>query len=118
MLTPLGKYLRKIRIDQSELLKDMADKLDLSPAMLSSIENGKRNVPNYLKDRLISEYPCVRESAQELAEAISRTQKEIKINLENMNPDDQSLAFSFARRFDELDDKSKNEIREILDREA
>ena len=27
MLTSLGKFLRKLRIDQGEILKDMADKL-------------------------------------------------------------------------------------------
>ena len=33
------------RIQHGELLKDMADKLDVAPAYLSAIENGKR-VPN------------------------------------------------------------------------
>ena len=42
MLTSLGKYLRTFRIQQGELLKDMATLLDVAPAYLSSIENGKR----------------------------------------------------------------------------
>lgn len=45
MATELGKTLRKIRIDRDELLKDMAEKLDMSPSMLSSIENGTRKPP-------------------------------------------------------------------------
>ena len=42
MLTALGRFLRKIRIDRNELLKDMADKLEVSASFLSAVENGKR----------------------------------------------------------------------------
>ena len=45
MLTEFGKFLRKIRIDRQELLRDMAGTLGVSVAYLSAVENGKRNVP-------------------------------------------------------------------------
>lgn len=38
MLTALGKELRILRISRGELLKDMACKLSITPAYLSSIE--------------------------------------------------------------------------------
>lgn len=41
MLTEFGKVLRSIRISRHELLKDMADKLKITSAQLSSIETGK-----------------------------------------------------------------------------
>ncbi len=41
MLIPFGKTLRKIHIDQTERLLDMADKLGVSIAFLSSVEIGK-----------------------------------------------------------------------------
>lgn len=45
VLTELGKKTRKIRIDNEEILMDMANKLGISVSYLSSIEVGKRNVP-------------------------------------------------------------------------
>jgi transcriptional regulator with XRE-family HTH domain len=45
MLTEFGQYLRKIRIDCGDLLKDMADKLGVTSSYLSAVETGKRNVP-------------------------------------------------------------------------
>ena len=48
MLTEFGKALRKIRIDRQQLLKDMANKLGVSSAYLSAVENGKRRMPQDL----------------------------------------------------------------------
>ena len=42
MLTALGKFLRKLRIDNGEILKDMADKLGVTASFLSAVENGKK----------------------------------------------------------------------------
>lgn len=39
--TPLGKALRKLRISRGELLKDMADKMGIGSAQMSSIEHGR-----------------------------------------------------------------------------
>lgn len=38
MLTKFGKELRKIRIENDEILKDMADKLNVTAAYLSAVE--------------------------------------------------------------------------------
>lgn len=40
-LTPLGKALRKLRISRGEPLKNMADKMGISSAQMSSIEHGR-----------------------------------------------------------------------------
>jgi transcriptional regulator with XRE-family HTH domain len=44
-LTAYGKFLKKFRIDRNETLADMAGKLKISSAYLSSIENGTREIP-------------------------------------------------------------------------
>ena len=41
MLTSLGIFLRKLRLEQREVLKYMADKLGVSASFLSAVENGK-----------------------------------------------------------------------------
>ena len=53
MLTALGKELRILRISRGELLKDMACKLSITPAYLSSIENGKRVPSKDMVDKII-----------------------------------------------------------------
>ena len=42
MLTSLGTFLRKIRINKGEILRDMATNLGVSSAFLSAVENGKK----------------------------------------------------------------------------
>ena len=37
MLTPLGKFLRKLRLDNDQLLRDMAERLDMPSSTLSAI---------------------------------------------------------------------------------
>ncbi|WP_375670526.1 MULTISPECIES: helix-turn-helix domain-containing protein [unclassified Bartonella] len=68
MLTPFGKILRKLRIDHSERLLDMAKKLDISVAFLSSVEIGKKSVPVGLEEKIIELYAL----DQEVAEILRR----------------------------------------------
>lgn len=52
MLTGIGKFLRKLRIDNEEILKDMADALGVSSAFLSAVENGKKKMPDSWIEKL------------------------------------------------------------------
>ncbi|WP_175868618.1 helix-turn-helix domain-containing protein [Bartonella gabonensis] len=56
MVTSFGKILRKIRVDHSERLLDMAKKLDVSVSFLSSVEIGKRSVPVGMEVKIIQLY--------------------------------------------------------------
>lgn len=55
-VTPLGKFLRKIRIDHDERLYDMAKKVGVSSAFLSSVENGHKKASDALVDNIITIY--------------------------------------------------------------
>ena len=52
-VTAFGKILRKRRIDSSEILGDMAKRLDVSAAYLSSIENGLREIPDSFVEKIL-----------------------------------------------------------------
>lgn len=69
MLTRFGKQLRKLRIDRGEKLKDMADRLDVTTAYLSAVENGKRTVPDAWVYAIIENYHLSDNEAQELQRA-------------------------------------------------
>ncbi|MBX4335797.1 helix-turn-helix domain-containing protein [Bartonella raoultii] len=63
MVTPFGKTLRKLRIDYSERLLDMAKKLGVSVAFLSSVEIGKKSVPIGMEEKIIELYSLDQERA-------------------------------------------------------
>ena len=114
MLTALGSFLRALREDRNELLKDMAVKLEMSPAMLSSIETGKRNISKGFAERVSATYGLGEEKQEALSLAIAQTREEIAFNISGLSTTDQKLAFSFARKFSDLDEDSKESIRRIL----
>lgn len=116
MLTELGRYLRALREQRGELLKDMADRLLMSPAMLSSVENGSRNVPKEFVPKIVGEYGLDASEQEKLDLAIVTTKEEVAVNLRGMSQSDQHLAFSFARRFSELGDDDKDSIKRILEK--
>lgn len=56
MITPIGKELRYIRLENNELLKNMAEKLNITSAYLSSIEHGKVKVTKKFVKNVINKY--------------------------------------------------------------
>lgn len=115
MLTSLGKYLRTLRIQQGELLKDMAEKLDVAAAYLSSIENGKREANKKFIDKIISAYRMTYEEEEKLFEAFQRTLGEVSFKLDLQDNEKTDLGIAFARKFNALDSEQIASIRNILE---
>lgn len=116
MLTSIGRFLRKLRIDNGEILKDMAEALGVSSAFLSAVENGKKKMPDGWIEKLEAIYSFTAEQLEELQEAVIDTNNAVELNLKNTTPNNRTLAISFAREFDSLDDETSKKILEILKR--
>lgn len=116
MLTSIGKFLRKLRIDNGEILKDMADALGVSSAFLSAVENGKKKMPESWIEKLKAIYSFTSEQTEELQKAIIDTNDMVEIHLQNASTENRTLAISFAREFDSLDDETSKKILEVLKR--
>ncbi len=114
MLTSIGRFLRKLRIDNGEILKNMADKLEVSSAFLSAVENGKKKMPEIWTEKLSALYGFSKEQTDAFQEAIIDTNQVIELNLENATPQHRDLALSFVRHFDSLDDETSKKIIEML----
>lgn len=114
MLSSFGKFTRKLRIEKSQLLKEMAESLAVTTSYLSAVEMGKRNVPEAWRDILIKEYELNENEVQEMDEAIYNSQRILKLKLNTYNEDDKNLILSFARKFDELEVEKKDHIRKLL----
>ena len=99
MLTNFGKALRKIRIDHSEFLKDMAAKLGVTVAYLSAVENGKREVPDQWIDVLAEKYFLDPSEKKELQNYAYENKDNIKIDLSGIEKEEREMALAFARSF-------------------
>ena len=75
MATEYGKYLKKLRIDESEKLADMAKRLGISTSYLSFIENGTREIPPDFSYRVWKEYKLSEDKTKALVAAETATPK-------------------------------------------
>lgn len=112
MTTTFGKFLRILRIKNAEILKDMSAKLGLSIAYLSSIENGKREIPSDLYDKICSNYIIDIEEQYKLREAIDFSRNETIINLKNLTKEKKELSLLYARKIESL---SEEEVKKLKD---
>ena len=55
-VTEFGKFSRKLRIENDELLRDMANKLGVTASYLSAVEIGKRNIPKKWEHIIVNAY--------------------------------------------------------------
>lgn len=82
--TPLGKYLRKLRIDKDLLMKDMAADLGITKSHLSAIELGKRNLPRSLADKIIVVYKLNYKEKMKFNTALLESAKIIKLDVDKL----------------------------------
>ncbi len=118
MITEFGKFLRKIRIDRGEILKDMADKLGVTPAFLSAVEVGKKNVPETLLVKISYEYELSDSEKNELIKLSKEAVVSVKINLCNSSHAQRNAAIVFARDFSTLSEDTANKIVKLLKKES
>lgn len=116
MLTRFGKELKKIRIENDEILKDMAAKLNVTAAYLSAVENGNRRVPESWIEIISREYDLEEQEVAKLQDMAFEDRDSIKISFDNQNEAESNLALSFARKFKTLNNADVLEIQKILDR--
>lgn len=114
MLTEFGKILRKIRIDQGEIIKDMAEKLNVTASYLSAVETGKRNIPESWIEEIVKYYSLNSIEKAQLEDGAIRSAKTIKLNLEHTTKEKRETAILFAREFDALDEDTIEQMKGLL----
>lgn len=113
MLTSIGRFLRKLRIDQGEILKDMAEKLGVTVSFLSAVENGKKKMPSVWNKKICDLYNLSAGQRDAFTAAIADTEDSIEMNLYEATVGRRELAVSFARKFSEIDDFQAEEIKKF-----
>lgn len=114
MLTSLGRFLRKLRIDNGEILKDMADKLNVTVSFLSAVENGKKRMPAAWNSRICSIYSLNDQQQTDFSAAVAETENALEMDFSGVSFSNRELAVSFARKFAEFDEEQLASIRRIL----
>ncbi|MBR5667776.1 MAG: hypothetical protein IKW95_08825 [Lachnospiraceae bacterium] len=114
MITKLGDYLRTIRINNQQILKNMADVLHVSSAFLSAVENGKKTMPESWYPILKANYSLTADEMDELRQAALESQKTISLNISKASAMNRQAAVSFAREFESMDDSLSGKILSLL----
>lgn len=114
MITAFGKFLRNLRMDKGEILKTMAEKLEVTSSFLSAVENGKKKIPTGWVERIRFLYSLSDEESIELQNAASETNECVEIGLTNLSFQQRELAFSFARKLNGFDEKELQKLWQIL----
>lgn len=114
MLTAFGKFCRKLRIEKDEILKNMSDKLGVTPSYLSAVEIGKRAIPATWGKLITNIYNLTPEQQQELFDAIDCSVKQIKLDVSTMDATKRQTALAFARKLDEMDEEEIKRIFELI----
>ena len=115
-VTAFGKILRKMRIDCSEVLGVMAKRLKVSPAYLSSIENGGRKIPEDFVERIVAEYGLSDVQKNELYEAKAKVKGAVNVDFTEQKTEANYVetAVMFAKDFSRLTAEQVNQLKELL----
>lgn len=111
-LSRFGVFCRKLRLENRELLYDMAEKMNVSSAFLSKIENGKGKPPAEWRERLISLYQLNEKDVEELDAALYEANNRKSIDISDFSDEDKALMWTFARKLDSLDHEK---LKQFLD---
>lgn len=116
MLTEIGKFLRKARIDRGLLLKDMALGLEVSPAYLSTVETGKKTFsPEFVtKVARFLGFTAGSDEYRELEDAAMLTRGQVQIPMHGLTNKHQEVAMAFSRQFEEMQTSELDRILELL----
>ena len=117
MITKFGKELRKIRIDNGEILKDMASRLDVSPSFLSAVEVGKKNIPEGWVKKIGQMYKLNNLAVKTLEEAAADSVISVKMELTGLDQPQRQAALVFARDFGNMSDDTAQKIIKLLSKQ-
>ena len=112
--TKFGELLRILRIKNHEVMGDVAKVLGVSTAFLSSVEAGKKNVPEAWCDLIVDHYDLKENEKEELLNAIELSKTQVKINLSQTENFKREMALQFQRSFNEIDEETAQRIIELL----
>jgi len=114
MVNAFGKFCRKLRIDNDELLADMAKGLGVSSAFLSKVEHGDKKPPKEWKEKIIEAYSLDGNKIAELDDCLFEAINSDSIDISGYSHENKEMLLSFARKLDSMDESKKNQFRKLI----
>lgn len=118
MITKLGKYLRKFRVDSDMNLGNMAKAVGISPAFLSSIETGKRDIKEPVINGLANVMKLSGNKVEEFTLLALASNKEVKVNLENQSEKTAETVTFLARHIADLEPSTLDGIAQLVSKDV
>lgn len=112
-ITQLGHNLRSLRFRSGERLLDMGQRLDLSPAMLSSIELGRRMPPDGFDRLVCNRYFLSGKEASALTKAYAQSREDFTIVADGQLSR-RVVAAEIAKTFDILTEDDLDAIMRVV----
>lgn len=112
-ITPLGKELRKLRIDLGVNMSHMAKKIGYSTSMLSAIEVDQRSIPDNFVEKLMTAYPSLIVNRKKFEELVVLQNGTVKLPVKETNVD---LVAALARKFESSSEDTSffEDLRKLL----
>ena len=115
MRTRLGDLIRSIRMKAEISLRKMASDLGVSPAFLSAVENGKKKMPDAWLSLIPETFNLPADEIEEFKDVAYESFDTVAVNIANASEANKKLAIRFARRFEDIDEKTSEELLSILE---
>lgn len=114
MISKFGLYIRKIREQENDSLRQMAIKLGISAAFLSAMEVGRKQIPLEYVEKIKGIYNLTKEQEVELENSIYETNERVPIELAAMNEAQKDVSLMFARKIKTADEDLLRKLKEAL----
>lgn len=114
MISKFGLYIRKIREQENDSLRQMAIKLGISAAFLSAMEVGRKQIPLEYVEKIKGIYNLTKEQEVELENSIYETNERVPIELASMNEAQKDVSLMFARKIKTADEDLLRKLKEAL----
>ena len=117
--TNLAKFLRILRVENDELLGNMADNIGIKPSYLSSIEANRRPLTDELRAKLVESYNLDEEQQQKLDNLVAEANRTVEVNLESVRdesllPEYVDTALLFAKDLSKMSSIELSRIKSLL----
>lgn len=114
MVNNFGKFCRKLRIDNGQLLSGMAKELGVSSAFLSKVENGSKKPPKNWRDQIIASYKLDPGEIAKLDDCLFEAMNKDSIDISGYSDESKEMLLSFARKLDSMDAQKKCQFKKLI----
>jgi transcriptional regulator with XRE-family HTH domain len=115
-MTPFGARLRTLRAAHGVTLRELATRLEVSPAYLSALEHGKRGAPSPgLVHQVCEIFGLIWDEAEELAQLARLSHPRVVVDTAGLSPEQTALANRLAQTIHRLPPETVAALHALLD---